>query len=97
MRTTHHSSFQRKEVGLGEKEEHPGRGRGICLGLKAPRCLVISSEVMVMTKERHAREGGAWVAQSVEHLTLDFSLGHDLTVRGFEPHVGLSADNTEPA
>ena len=26
----------------------------------------------------------------------DFSSGHDLTVRGFEPHVGLCADRTEP-
>ena len=30
---------------------------------------------------------GAWVAQSVERLTLDFSSGHDLTVCGFEPHI----------
>ena len=28
---------------------------------------------------------GAWVAQSVEHLTLGFGSGHDFTVRGFEP------------
>ena len=38
------------------------------------------------------------MAQSVKsHLrTLDFSSGHDLTVRGFRPHVGLSADSLEP-
>ena len=29
--------------------------------------------------------GGAWVAQVVKHPTLDFSSGHDLTVREFEP------------
>ena len=40
---------------------------------------------------------GAWVAQSVERLTLDFSSGHDLTVRGFEPHLGLCTDSAEPA
>ena len=40
---------------------------------------------------------GAWVAQSVEHLALDFSSGHDLTVCEFEPHIGLCADSAEPA
>ena len=30
---------------------------------------------------------GAWVAQLVKHLTLDFSSDHDPTIRGFEPHV----------
>ena len=37
------------------------------------------------------------MAQSVKHLTLDFGSGHDLTVRGMEPCVGLCADSTEPA
>ena len=37
------------------------------------------------------------MAQSVGHLTLDFGSGHDLPVRGFEPHVGLCADGVEPA
>ena len=31
---------------------------------------------------------GAWVAQSVNHLTLAFGSHHDLTVRGFEPCIG---------
>ena len=39
----------------------------------------------------------AWVAQSIEHLTLDFSSGHDLMGREFEPRIGLCADHTEPA
>ena len=39
--------------------------------------------------------GGAWVAQSVKHLSLGFGSGHDFTVRGIEPHVG-SADSVEP-
>ena len=26
----------------------------------------------------------------------NFGLGHDLAVRGFEPHVGLCADSMEP-
>ena len=32
----------------------------------------------------------------LSHLTLDFRSGHDLTVRGIEPHLGLCADNVEP-
>ena len=34
---------------------------------------------------------GTWVAQSVKHQTLDFGSGHDLTVCGFEPCIGLYA------
>ena len=37
------------------------------------------------------------LAQLVKRPTLDFGSGHDLTVREFEPRVGLCADNTEPA
>ena len=40
---------------------------------------------------------GAWVAQSVKRLTLDFGSGHDLVAHGFEPGVQLCADSTEPA
>ena len=40
---------------------------------------------------------GAWVAQLVKHLTLDFSSDHDLTVHEFQPHVGLLTDSMEPA
>ena len=40
---------------------------------------------------------GAWVAQSGKHPTLDFGSGHDLTVREFEPRVGLCADSSETA
>ena len=31
---------------------------------------------------------GAWVAQLVEHLTLDFGSGHDLRVMGSSPVLG---------
>ena len=37
------------------------------------------------------------MAQSVKCLTLDFSSGHDLTVQGFEPCIGLCTDSAEPA
>ena len=40
---------------------------------------------------------GTQVAQSVKHRTLDFSLGHDLTICEFGPHVGLCTDHIEPA
>ena len=40
---------------------------------------------------------GAWVAQSVKHLTLDLGSGHKLVVRGFEPRVRLCADREGPA
>ena len=37
------------------------------------------------------------MAQSVEHLALDFGSGHDLMVRKFKPCIRLCADNMEPA
>ena len=40
---------------------------------------------------------GAWVAQLVKRLTLDFSSSHDLMVHGIEPYVGLYDDSMEPA
>ena len=37
------------------------------------------------------------VAQSVKHLTLGFSSGHDLEVHEFEPRIRLCTDSVEPA
>ena len=37
------------------------------------------------------------MAQTVKCPTLDFGSGHDLIVRGFEPHVGLCTDSEESA
>ena len=37
------------------------------------------------------------MAQLVTRLTLGFSSGHDLTVREFEPGIGLRAGGAEPA
>ena len=36
------------------------------------------------------------MAQSVNHPTLGFGSGHDLVVHGFEPHVRLCPDSSEP-
>ena len=38
-----------------------------------------------------------WVAQLGKCLILGFGSGHDLVFHEFEPHVGLCADNAEPA
>lgn len=40
---------------------------------------------------------GAWVAQLVEHLTLDLGSDPDLTVGEFTCRVGLCSDGVEPA
>ena len=37
------------------------------------------------------------MAQSVKHLNLDFSSGHDLNVDELEPDIGLCVDSAEPA
>ena len=47
--------------------------------------------------EKFQASRGAWVAQSVNLLALDFGSGHDLWVHEFEPHVRLWTDSTEPA
>ena len=36
------------------------------------------------------------MAQSFKGGTLDFGSGHELTVHGLEPRVGLCADSVEP-
>ena len=36
------------------------------------------------------------MVQSVNHPTLDFGSGHDLTVHEFEPRARLHADSAEP-
>ena len=37
------------------------------------------------------------MAQSVKRQILGFDSGPDLTIFGFEPHIGLCADSVEPA
>ena len=44
---------------------------------------------------RSGISGGAWVAQLIERPTVDFSSGHDLTVREIELRVRLYADSVE--
>ena len=40
---------------------------------------------------------GYLVAQSIKHPSLDFGSGHDLTIHGIEPCLGLGADSAESA
>ena len=48
-----------------------------------------------MFKKFHNKKlgGCAWV---VKHLTPGFSLGHDLMVHEFKPHIGPCTDSVEP-
>ena len=48
-----------------------------------------NSDIYVKKQQQNTDQWGAWVAQLVEHLTLDVGSGHDLMVREFEPHVRL--------
>ena len=48
-------------------------------------------------KHRRKSSRGAWVAQLVKCLNLDFSSGHDLMVHGIKPCIWLCADSMEPA
>ena len=40
---------------------------------------------------------GTWVTQSVKHVTLDFSSGHDLTISEIKPYFGLCTNSAKPA
>ena len=49
-----------------------------------------------MRKRKQSTITANWVAQSVNHPTLDFGSSHDLMVCSIEPHVRLCADSAEP-
>ena len=60
-------------------------------------CVLPSSSVKwVLVTFKH-NCWGTWAAQSVEHPTLDFGSGRDLTGGEIEPCVGLCIDTTESA
>ena len=54
-----------------------------------PALWLLCPVVSTIWVTRVARSRGARAAQPVKHLTLDFSSGRDLMVRGIEPHVGF--------
>ena len=55
------------------------------------------SEAGTKVKVKVAIDSGAWEAQSVKRLTLDFVSGHDLTVHGIDPSVRFCPDSADPA
>ena len=60
---------------------------------------LMSNHFLPSPKSRLRRlvDRGAWVAQLVERLTLDFSSGHDLMVHEFKSRIWLCTDSEEPA
>ena len=74
---------------------------GLICGVGKPGFLQVKEEIGPLSytihkinskwiKDLNLRFGGTWVAQPLES---DFGSGHDLTVHGFEPHIGLCADS----
>ena len=64
--------------------------------IKAEKKLRVVFERTAGRKQARKRRRGAWVAQSVEHLTLDLGSGHDPKVVGSSPVSG-SIPTVEPA
>jgi len=64
-------------------------GPSYCSGAILSSCFIVAG-----LKDQHCSFllelalRGAWMAQSVEHPTLDFSSGHDLRVVGLSPVLG---------
>jgi len=61
---------------------------------KEPKCPLTDERIKKMWYI-----GGTWVAQSVNHLTLDFGSGRDLRVMGLSPTLGsvLSGESAYPS
>ena len=77
-------------------QHHPSpRSRAIPNNSRPVYVPVLCSMFAALLRKFSSR--GACVAQLVSHPTLDFGSGHHLTVREFEPHIGLCADRAEPA
>ena len=72
--------------------------QGLCPVLGLPGALSWATSRMwaVAQKEKNMFCRGAWVAQLVGHLTLDFDSGHDPRVVGLSPTPG-SMPSVEPA
>ena len=59
--------------------------------------VTVSSLTDLISIKNNMTGVGALVVQLIKHPALDFGSGHDLTVCGFEPQIGLCADGAEPA
>ena len=64
------------------------RGERLCLRGPHGRPMGNGSSSRPTSSEGRLGDSVGWAS--------DFGLGHDLTVRGFEPRVGLYADSSEP-
>ena len=53
--------------------------------------------LVILLQMKTKLDWDTWVAHSVECWIPDFGSGHDLTVCGIEPCIGLHADNVEAA
>ena len=51
---------------------------------------------MIAPKFKDTELRGAWVAQSVKCLTLDYSSSHDPAGHEIGSHIGLCTDSVEP-
>ena len=58
--------------------------------------MIFLNNIFYLAYFRRIQYREAWVAQSVECLTLAFGTGHDLVVCEFKPRVGLCAYSAEP-
>ena len=83
------------------RTNHPSLPRTLpILTLKDPcsrRQLSLRQTRMTGHPIKNVGQSGHWVAQSIKRLTLDFSLGHDLTLHEIEPRTRLCADSMDPA
>ena len=59
--------------------------------------LILGRVLVYQDYRKSTVNSGAWMAQSVEYLTLHFGAGHHLMVHEIKPHMGLCTDSTEPA
>ena len=57
----------------------------------------LNNTIILQFGSQNSMGWGVWVTPWVACLTLDFDSGHDLTVHGIEPHIGLCTDTAEPA
>ena len=56
----------------------------------------LSNTVSMRTCAAHYYDTAFGAPGGLRQLSADFGSGHDLTVREFEPRVGLCADSSEP-
>ena len=79
-------------AGVAEQVAGSGDSSRLRTTAMLPRVISVITSRTGFLFGKGAQGWGSWVAHWVEHLTLDFGSGHDLTASGFKPRVGLCAD-----